>query len=176
MATDETAVSKPRLVRLSWDDVMRLCKDLALRVHAEYKPDIVIGIAKGGVIPGVILSSLLGAEFFPMKMSRRRRDRVIRKVPEILVPITDDVRGKSVLLVDETAFTGETFRVASQEAKKQGAVRVKCAALYVRSDAFRPTWYGMESDDFIVKPWDFEVIEDGEFVIRPEYRAVMDRL
>jgi hypothetical protein len=164
------------VLKLTWDDVMRLCRELAVQIQTEFDPDQIVGIAKAGVIPAAILASMLRKDFYPIRLSRREKDRVVRGRPRLLVPLTDDVRGKKVLIVDEISATGETLKLAVQEAKKKGARKVKTATLYVHSDSFKPNWYGMLSDDLIVQPWDFEVLKDGKFVIHPEYQEELDRL
>ncbi|MDQ7792883.1 MAG: phosphoribosyltransferase family protein [bacterium] len=164
------------VVKLSWDDVMRLCRDLAVGIQAEFDPDQIVGIAKAGVIPAAILASMLRKDFYPIRLSRREKDRVVRGKPRLLVPLTEDVRGKKVLIVDEISATGETLKLAVQEAKKKGARTVKTATLYVHSDSFRPNWYGLVSDALIIQPWDFEVLQQGKFIIHPEYQEEFDRL
>jgi len=164
------------VIQLSWDDVMDICRELAVVIKAEFDPDLVVGIAKGGVIPAVIIASMLRLDFFPVRFSRRRRDLLVREKPEILVPLTEDVRNKRVLVVDSVSATGETLRLAVGEAKKKGARKVKTAALYIQTTAWRPTWYGLESDALVMNPWDLEILSQGKFVMHPEYEAALERL
>jgi len=164
------------LIRLSWDDVMQMCKQLAKETKEDFDPEVVVGIAKGGVIPATIVASMLRVEFYPIRLSRRIRERLIRQVPEVIVPLTEDVEGKRTLIVDEMSVTGETLKMAVSEAKRKGAKRVKTATLYIHPDSFRPTWYCFETESLVIPPWDFEVLDGGEFVIRPEYLSKMERL
>lgn len=164
------------IVQLSWDDVMEMCRDLAVRVQKEFDPDIIIGIAKAGVIPAAILASILRKDFYPVKISRRKRDIVVKERPELIVPLTDDVAGKRVLIVDEMSATGETLRLAKREAEKKGARKVRTLTLYVHTDSYRPNWYALETSALIIQPWDYEVLEQGKFVIHPEYREQIDRI
>ncbi|MEW6524510.1 MAG: phosphoribosyltransferase family protein [Bacillota bacterium] len=164
------------VIQLSWDDVMDMCRELATAIKSEFDPDVVVGIAKGGVIPAVIIASMLRVDFFPARFSRRQRDMVVREKPEVLVPLTDDVRNRRVLIVDSVSATGETLRLAVGEAKKKGARKVKTAALYVHPTSWRPTWYALESDALVIEPWDFEVLNQGKFVMHPEYEAALERI
>ncbi|MCL6451815.1 MAG: phosphoribosyltransferase [Acetobacteraceae bacterium] len=161
---------------LSWQDVMDICKRLALAIDREYDPEIIVGIARAGVIPAAIISCMLRKEFYPIRLSRRWRDRLVRSRPQVLVPMTDDVSGKTVLIVDEMSATGETLRLAMKEAAKKGARRVKSAALYVRPGTWKPHWYGLETDALVVQPWDAEVLLQGRFVLHPEYREATERI
>jgi len=165
-----------RVVWLGWDDVMKLCTDLARTIQREYDPDVVVGIAHAGVIPAAIIASMLRVEFDPIRLTRRSGQRIVRSRPKLVVPLTDDVSKKRVLIVDEMSITGETLRLAAKEADRKGARKVKTAALYVRSGTWQPNWYGMRTDDLVVEPWDERVIVDGELVLHPECEAAMDAL
>ena len=51
--------STPRrdVLEVDWTLFGELCRGLALRVAKDYQPDLVLGIAKAGVIPGAVTSS-----------------------------------------------------------------------------------------------------------------------
>jgi adenine/guanine phosphoribosyltransferase-like PRPP-binding protein len=51
---------------ISWEDFFSLCKGLALAV-APYQPEVILGIARGGLYPAILLSHLLQAEFYPIR-------------------------------------------------------------------------------------------------------------
>ncbi len=164
------------IVQLSWGDIMEMCRDLAIAVSEDFDPDMIVGIAKGGVIPAAILASILRKDFYPIRISRRHRDIVVKDKPDLLVPLTEEVSGKRVLIVDEISLTGETLRMARREAEKLGARKVRTLTLYVHSDSYRPNYYALESDALLIQPWDYEVLEKGRFVIHPEYDEAIKRL
>jgi hypoxanthine phosphoribosyltransferase len=164
------------ILRLTWDDVMRLCRSLAETIQAEYEPDIIVGIAKGGLIPATILASVLRRDIYPVRLSRRKRDLVVMPKPVWAVPMPDDIAGRTVLIVDEISATGETLREAHREASRKGARRVRTCTLYVHTDSYRPNYYALETDALIIQPWDFEVLERGRWVIHPEYQEEIDLL
>ncbi|MGH7464796.1 MAG: phosphoribosyltransferase, partial [Longimicrobiales bacterium] len=58
-------------LELSWEFFGELCRVLALKVATDgFKPDIVVGIAKAGVIPGAVVASILRCDFYSLKISR----------------------------------------------------------------------------------------------------------
>ena len=62
-----TSSPGPRgVLEVDWAFFGELCRALALRVAREYQPEIVLGIAKAGVIPGVVVASILQCEFASM--------------------------------------------------------------------------------------------------------------
>jgi hypothetical protein len=172
--TDSYLHAHDGILRLSWDDVMRMCRSLAETIQADYDPDLIIGIGKGGLIPATILASVLRRDLYPVRLSRRRRDIVVLQKPAWMVPLPDDLNGKTVLVVDEISVTGETLREVHKEANRKGARRVRTCTLYVHSDSYRPTYYALETDALIIQPWDFEVLERGKWIIHPEYEEEID--
>lgn len=157
-------------VEIGWEEFGRMCQQLALAINQDYKPDMVVGVAKAGVMPGVVIASLFRKDFYTIKLSRRSNDRVVHARPILFVPITDSVYGKKVLLVDEISVTGETLKMASKEVLDKQAKEVRTATLFVHTYSFKPDYHALESDAMIINPWDKNVIdESGHLAIHPEY-------
>ncbi len=165
----------PGVTEITWARFGELCKELALAV-APYDPEVVIGIAKGGVLPAAVLASLLRREFYPIRLSRRHDDRIVRDQPAILTRMPAAVGAKRVLLVDEITVSGDTLRLAAQEALQLGAAAVKTATLFVHGESQRPDYFVLETDDLILNPWDYEVLQDGQFSVNPEYQKELDEI
>ena len=78
-----------------------MCRALAIKVaQSGYRPDLVIGIAKAGVIPGAVIASILRCDFFSMKISRDVGVERVRARPKILSSAPREAAGKKVLIVD----------------------------------------------------------------------------
>ena len=73
-------------MELSWEMFGELCRALALKVAAAYDPEIIIGVARAGVIPGAVIASILRRDFFSLKITRREGGQVVRQRPSILTP------------------------------------------------------------------------------------------
>lgn len=158
---------------ISWQQLGTILKALAEKIGENWRPDIVVGIAKGGVIPGVFLSSAFQVDFFPIKLSSRHNEQIIRKEPAWYVYPTEHVRGKKVLLVDDICVAGRTIGMAADELKKLGAAEVRTAAVAIHNGSIRPDYMGLVTDDCVIWPWDRDVItKDGEWKINPEYREI----
>ena len=163
------------VTEITWARFGELCKQLALAVAA-YDPEIIVGIAKGGVLPAAVLASLLRREFYPIRLSRRHDESIVRQQPILLAPMPAAVGGRRVMVVDEIAVTGETLRLATQEALRLGAAAVKTATLFVHGASQRPDYFVLETDDLILNPWDYLVLEGGRFVVNPEYQKELDEI
>src|SRR3989441_4195656 len=58
------------VLEVDWPFFGELCRALALKIFREYDPDVVIGIAKAGVIPGAVVASILQRDFASMAITR----------------------------------------------------------------------------------------------------------
>jgi len=47
-----------------------MCRALALKIFRDYDPEVVIGIARAGVIPGAVVASILQRDFASMAITR----------------------------------------------------------------------------------------------------------
>ncbi len=154
---------------ISWTDFHSLCKGLALAV-APWRPEVILGIARAGLYPATLLSHLLGCELYPIRLTRRETDVVVRAHPLWLVRPPAAVAGRRVLIVDEICESGETLRMAADGALTLGAAGARAAVLYAHSSGRDAADYlGLISDALIVNPWDRELLRGGRFIPHPEY-------
>src|SRR2546423_4970206 len=87
---------------VDWPLFGELSRGLALRVARAYDPQVVIGIATSGVVPGAVIAAILDREFHSMIVSRRFGADSVRETPAVLGSVPAAVRGRRVLIVDET--------------------------------------------------------------------------
>src|SRR5881409_517247 len=104
-----TTRQPPRgVLQVDWPFFGELCRALALKIFRDYDPELVIGIAKAGAIPGSVVASILQRDFASMTITREAggsRPVVIAGPPRL-------VAGRRVLIVDETCDTGDTMKLA----------------------------------------------------------------
>jgi hypoxanthine phosphoribosyltransferase len=170
----EPAVNADQFLDLSWEMFGELCRALALRVARDYEPDLVIGIARAGVIPGAVVASILRRDFYSMKISRRQGDEQVRSNPAILSEAPAAARGSRVLVVDEIASSGETLRMALSALRNAGATELRTATCFVRPRGYKPDYFALETDQTIIFPWDRKILEDDRLIVNPRYQAVLD--
>ncbi len=166
-------VKDDEYLELSWEMFGELSRALAMRVAREYQPEVVVGIARAGVIPGAILASLLRIDFYSLTISRREGGEVVRERPEILSSVPAAVEGKRVVIVDEICTSGDTFRLALAAVRAVGAAQVKTATTFIRPGGYRPDFHALETDATLIFPWDRKVFARGEWVVNPRYDGVV---
>lgn len=161
--------SKTRVRELSWAQFDRHVQSLAREVAKTFKPDSVVGVAHGGVFVGGAIASALKAEFFPVRISRRSRDKGSRSTPRLFGEMPKELKGRKVLIVDDVAASGDTLELAVSLAEKVGAKTVKTLTLLAREGGFTPDFVAVLSDDFHVFPWDYDAVtEDSRFDVDPD--------
>lgn len=156
---------QPRpVLEVDWPFFGELCRALALKVAREYAPEVVLGIAKAGVIPGVVVASILQVEFASMAVTRRDEGGE----PILVTGPPATIKGRRVLLVDETCDTGSTFKLALNEVRALRPSEVRTAVSF-KTGGYTPDFYAFETENLIILPWDREIIEGDQLVMRPDY-------
>ena len=157
-------------LELSWEVFGELSRALAVNVAHSYDPEIVIGIAKAGVIPGAVIASILRLDFFSMKITRKSGMEQVHERPRLLTSAPPQARGKRVLIVDEICTTGETLRMALAAVRAVKPADVRTATSFVKAGQFRPDYFAVETDATVIFPWDRQVLgETGELIRNPRY-------
>ncbi|MBI4545121.1 MAG: phosphoribosyl transferase [Gemmatimonadetes bacterium] len=163
------------VLELTWEVFGELCRALAVKAIASgYAPDLVIGIAKAGVIPGAVIASILRCDFFAMKISRRAGVEQVREQPKILSAAPRQAADQRVLIVDEICTTGETLRLALAAVRHVNPLEVRTATSFVKLGGHKPDFYAIETDARVIFPWDRQVVnEAGELIENPAYQHLL---
>lgn len=143
-----------KFLRISWESAARMAEKLAGMV--DYKPDMLVGISRGGLVPVRILSDKLGIRDvgilgigFYAAIGRSM------KFPRITQGLSKDVEGKRILVVDDVSDTGKSLFVAREYLRRHGAAQVKIATLHYKpSSEVRPDYFIGETSAWIVYPWE----------------------
>ena len=113
------------------------------------KPDIIIGITRGGLVPARLLSTYL-------KVKKMHCISVVKNNEErsVVTEITEDMSNKKVLLVEDMLETVRSLVVTKAYLEKKGA-NVKTACLYTMPiSEIKPDYYLKEVDSVLEFPWE----------------------
>jgi hypoxanthine phosphoribosyltransferase len=153
---------------LSWAQFDGVVQALSREISGSYNPDVVLGIAHGGLFVGGALASALGRPFHPIRISRRSRDATAGRRPKMTGKLPREVKGARVLLVDDVAASGDTLLLARALGRKAGALQVRTATLLCRDQGFVPDWTVLVMETPLLFPWDYgPVTEDVRFDLVP---------
>ncbi|HET19163.1 MAG TPA: phosphoribosyltransferase [Chromatiales bacterium] len=156
---------------MSWEGFHRLARELALRIlDSGYRPDMVVAIARGGVVPARVLCDYL--DVMEMNYVRIEHYRARKMTPQARVkyPLNASVDNLRILVVDDICDTGDSFIAAIEHLREKGApleVRT-CAMQHKTVSKFVPDYYVEEITEWrwVTYPWAVvedlgELIEDG---------------
>jgi hypoxanthine phosphoribosyltransferase len=173
MSPRRTTVEQNKGVfEVEWPLFGELSRALALKVVRSYDPEIIVGIATAGVVPGAVIAAILDREFHSIVVSRRYQSEIQRETPAVFGEVPASVRGRRVLLVDETCDSGATMRLAVNAVVNGGAGEVRTAVAF-KTGTYEPDFHALATESTIVLPWDREVLFQGELVPNPLYRETI---
>ncbi len=155
-------------MQVDWPFFGELSRALALKVSKVYDPELVVGVATAGVVPGAAIAAMLDRPFHSIIVSRRYLSTKVRDKPAVLSAAPPDVLGRRVLIVDETCRDGDTLRLAIAAIINAGSSEVRTAVSF-KTGSYTPDFHALATDSVIVLPWDRETIVDGELRPNPKY-------
>jgi hypoxanthine phosphoribosyltransferase len=141
----------------TWSQIYAMLRDQAEKIRCSgFKPDVIVGVTRGGWVPARVLADLLGihvlatvgVEFY-LGVSETRSEPVLTQ------GVSADVTGKKALLVDDVADTGKSLWLAREHLQQQGAGEVQVATVYRKPlSVIAPDFYEKETRRWVVFPWD----------------------
>jgi uncharacterized protein len=152
-------VSSPREI-MSWDDLGAGTRALAEAIHEDgYRPDMVLAIARGGMLVAAALGYALGVKnTFTMNVEFYTGVDARLEMPMILPPVPDlvDFGETRVLIADDVADTGATLALVKGFCEGRVA-EVRSAVLYEKPrSSVRCEYVWRRTDRWIVFPWSAE--------------------
>jgi hypoxanthine phosphoribosyltransferase len=143
----------------TWNQIYQMLLNQAEKIRKTgFKPDIIVGVSRGGWPPARVLSDLLEnpnlanvrAEFY-LGVAETKGE------PTLTQCVSATVTGKKVLVVDEVADTGKSLKLVKQHIIEGGATEVKIATVYYKPwSIVKPDYYEKETSLWIVFPWEIK--------------------
>jgi len=142
-----------------WNQIYEMLLNLAEKIRKNnFKPDIIVGVSRGGWPPARVMSDLLDnpnlanvrAEFY-LGVAETKGE------PTLTQPVSMTIAGKKVLVVDEVADTGKSLKLVKEHIIEKGATEVKIATVYYKPwSIVKPDYYEKETSKWIVFPWEIK--------------------
>ncbi|MFN0089680.1 MAG: phosphoribosyltransferase [Acidimicrobiales bacterium] len=145
---------------LTWEAYGRGVRELAEQVAASgYRPDVILGIARGGLIPAGSLGYALSVKnCFLMNVEYYTGVDERLEAPVILPPHLElvDLEHARMLVVDDVADTGHTLRLVRDFVAGKVA-ETRTAVLYQKPQSVIDCEYAWRrTDRWIEFPWSIE--------------------
>lgn len=141
----------------TWNQIYDMLLSQAHTIQSQkFKPDIIIGIARGGLVPACILTDLLEVpELTSIQVEFYTDINQTRLEPILKQKLTTQLTGKKTLLVDDITDSGQSLRLAKIHLKQQNALEIKTATLYQKPQStMTPNFYEKQTNSWVVFPWD----------------------
>jgi hypoxanthine phosphoribosyltransferase len=149
----ETAIRET----MNWGELGEAARDLAAQVLADgYRPEVIMGIARGGLLPAGAVAYALGVKnacAMSVEFYTGVEERL--DVPMVLPPVPDlvDLSDKHLLIVDDVADTGGTLQVVQQFCRGKVS-QVRTAVLYEKPRSLvKCDYVWRRTDRWITFPW-----------------------
>jgi|TARA_R110002096_G_C14280705_1_gene696581 hypoxanthine phosphoribosyltransferase len=131
-------------------DVNVLCREIILN---KFEPQVIVGLSRGGLVPGVMMSHWFNKPFKPVQAALRD----FAEWEEYLPRKTDE----RVLIVDDICDSGETFEKISKHIhNNNNKCDVRFASLWWNNEVdYEPNYYAQEmakdsENIWLVFPWE----------------------
>ena len=149
----------------NWENIEDMVSDIVQQIAVDgdnFKPDYVVGLTRGGLIPATMLSHYYQVPMHTLEI--KLRDHSVK--PESNKWMAQDaVNGKSILIVDDINDTGDTLNWLKNDWNKQGEINWPANIRFAVLTENEPSKFGdvdyvskfinkNENPSWIVYPWE----------------------
>ncbi len=153
---------------ISWKEITDIINYMGSNIEKTYKPEIIISIVRGGMIPSVILAHKLNVRNVEnIKSIETLNDEInaIKQEPIIDTNINlSNIKGKKVLIVDDILGSGATIKKIKEEVKKWKSKEIRTAICIVNEENWEKSnknnykdeieYIGKSVRGWVVFPWE----------------------
>jgi hypothetical protein len=140
---DTTVPSRP-----TYNQLHRKCVTISEAIIALQRTySLIIGLSRGGLLPGIIMSHMLNSPFKPLEYSSvvGKGDKTNSNI--IPLWISENVAPQRILLVDDIADSGNTLREVHDILSNNNFIVDSFTLFYKRTSVFAPTFVGYTIPD-----------------------------
>lgn len=154
---------------ITWKDIQDKCDTIVEQVQSSgFVPKHIVGLSRGGLVPATIIANQLKVREVYVHGYHSYDDDTNRRDPDnphgvmyqdVVYDLMRNCEGREVLIVDDLCDEGITMLGLLNRLEKKfsdGAVKVRCAALYCKEHSqFQPIYTGEMVDNWwLVFPWE----------------------
>ena len=143
--------------KVSWHEVDR-CVTMVGRTNraARFRPDCIVAILKGGMVPARLLSDYFGSiEIYPIRVKAYIKPRKLARVR--IEPFRYPIGRKSVLIVDDIHDSGRTLQKLIGHLQIRRPRALRAATLFYKRQVSQPPDFHAHTvapDVWVVFPWE----------------------
>jgi hypoxanthine phosphoribosyltransferase len=143
---------------VSWEEIERWAEIIVEKI-GDFKFDCVISVIRGGLVPARIVADYLSIkDIFTLKTEHWGITATPDGKAVVTYPIVKDLKGRSVLIVDDITDTGQSIRLAIEATMQKNPKVVKTATfLHINKSEVTPDYYAeeitTENWKWFIFPW-----------------------
>ena len=147
---------------ITWDKVEDAVRKISEQVRkSSFKPDVIVSVMRGGIVPGRLLADSLGVEdigVIEVKLYISAGQKGER--PYLRQPLTLSIKDKRVLLVDDVSDSGLTLQFSVQALSLYMPSEIRTATLYIKPwTKYVPDYYAEQVNKWVIFPWEISEFE-----------------
>ncbi len=152
-------MNKPfRCELVTWHKIYGLARRIAAQLRsADFQPELIVAIARGGYVPARLLCDLLDVyELTSIRITHYRDGAAAQPHAALASPLSVAIQGRKVLVVDDVSDSGDTLQVALAHLRGFHPAQLKLAVLHHKTvSPLVPDFYGQKIRNWrwIIYPW-----------------------
>lgn len=151
-------VKKMRCELISWSEVQRLCRRLAMLIkESDYRPEVVVAIGRGGYVPARLVCDYLDIMALTgIKIEHYLSGSSKQKQAVIRYPLCTEINNLRVLVIDDVNDSGDTLKVASQHLQSFHPREIRTAVMHHKTTTSFPVDYYAKKNvkwRWLIYPW-----------------------
>ena len=142
---------------LGWQEIDSACLSLYSQMHvANYVPDAIIGLLRGGVVPARIMADYFGIvlDFFALDVKLYTGIGTRKEEPVIRYDFKDsDIKDKRILVLDDIYDSGKTMNAVIDHF--EGHNITTATLLWKETAQKKPNYYAevAKEEEWTIFPW-----------------------
>jgi hypoxanthine phosphoribosyltransferase len=160
----------------TWNQIYTMLLEQSEKICKScYQPDIIVGIARGGIIPMRILADLLKIHQVAIIRIESYEDIAKQRIqPALTHTLNVEVHDKKLLIVDDISDSGQSLKIVKQHLHGKGAMETKIATLYTKpTTQILPDYFEKTTNRWIVFPWELKETLQNIFQ-KPEDKQIIN--
>lgn len=147
---------QPILTHPTWADVQKGVGYIATKmIGMGGKPQYIIGLCRGGLIPAVMISHMIEVPVIPISYSSKEGQGE-NKAYDNCLPGVGDV-DSTILIIDDICDSGKTMDEVATEYIDRGHSVLTAALYYKEGGAWHPEFYWQKipkESPWVIFPWE----------------------
>lgn len=146
-------MSDLKFEKVSWDRFEKDCLTVSKKLN-KLNIQIIVAISRGGLVAGRLFSDFLNKPvseiaIYSYQNLKQEKETKITETP------SRSFKNETLLIVDDVADSGKTFKIAVEYFKTLGVKKIYTLAVYYKSKTqFMPDFVGRKIDAWIIYPYE----------------------